>query len=274
MNIGCAYVSALYPHLISSPSLLFPLLVALLRSSTRAPIRIQQDALSKVLEHLKNIKLETEERLFAMNAQLQARASQVEEAQKRQAQLEDELDFQHSQVEELRRQQSRKHRLEALDDWKALVQQLQADRKRLGDEVDRLRGERMLLIAELKKHLGEATKNGEAESSFIEVDDRQLIKSLAVNGGGAIAGEAGALLLLKEQGSEDLRRLRKHCEMLELQNRRSQLEIQRLIEQVRRDDGLLKAWGRAAGTLGKYFGLFGGGGMRTAKKMNHPVIQV
>lgn len=258
----------------SSPHLHFPLFVAPLRSFTRKPIRIQQDALSKVLEHLKNVKLESEERLFAMKAQLQARASQVEEAQKRQAQLEDELDFQQSQLEELRRQQSRKHRLEALDDWKALVQQLQADRKRLGDEVDELRSERRLLIAELKKHLGETTKNRETESSSIDVDDRQLVKALAVNGGGAIAGEADALLLLEGQEAGDLRRLRKHCEMLELQNRRSQLEIQRLREQVRRDDGLLKAWGRAAGTLGNYFGLFGGSGMRTVKKVNHPVIQV
>ena len=198
----------------------------------------------------------------------------MEEAHKRQAQLEDELDFRQSQLEELRRQQSQKHRLEALDDWKALVQQLQADRKRLSEEVDRLQGERRLLIVELRKHLGETGKTGAEGSSSNADDDRQLLRALAVNGGGVIAGDAEALLLSEEQWAAEMRRLRKHCERLDLENRRSQLEIQRLREQVRRNDGLLQAWGRAAGTLGNYFGLFGGGGVSGVKRMNHPVIQV
>ena len=265
-SLLCIVVSSLPPH----P----PLSLRLLHIHTPTHT-YQQGALSKVLEHLKNIKLESEERVFTLKSQLQARGSELEEAHKRQAQLEDELDFRQSQLEEVRRQQSQKHRLEALDDWKALVQQLQADRKRLSEEVDRLRGERRLLIVELRKDLGEAGgKNGSEESSSNEDDDRQTLRALAVNGGGVIAGEADALLLLEEQGSEEMRRLRKHCERLELENRRSQLEIQRLREQVRRDDGLLQAWGRAAGTLGNYFGLFGGGGVSGVKRMNHPVIQV
>ena len=146
-SLLCIVVSSLPPH----P----PLSLRLLHIHTPTHT-YQQGALSKVLEHLKNIKLESEERVFTLKSQLQARGSELEEAHKRQAQLEDELDFRQSQLEELRWQQSQKHRLEALDDWKALVQQLQADRKRLSEEVDRLRGERRLLIVELRKHLGEA----------------------------------------------------------------------------------------------------------------------
>ncbi len=242
-------------------------------------------ALAMVLEHLKDVKLQSEERLYALSTELKQVTYTLQESTQRQARLEDELDFRQSQIEELRRQQSQKHRLEVLDDWKALVGQLQADRKRLEGEVDRLRGERVRLAMELRKHTGGGA--GKDENGEEEAAARLLQLASGVNGGGEVEGEGGGDLLLLQDPAElrrELLRLRTQCQALELQKRRSDLEVQRLREQVRRSDGILQALGRAAGggsgggLLYSLLGFFGGaGGKRSSPRLRatqHPVIQV
>jgi len=229
-----------------------------------------QEALVKILEHLKNTKLEYEERIFALNAKLKAMKSVVKESDIRQAQMEDELDFRKSELEELKRQQLQKHRLERLDDWKALVQQLQADRRRLGEEVDHLQKEKQLLVMELKEHEQE---KGKTSSSIFHDHLHCEMDGVRGSGGRHSEYEAKFSLPRDELAFEEVRFLQERVEVLENKNRRAHVEIKRLLEQVRRRDGLLQAWGRVAGSLGNYLRLFSGNGT-TFRGINHPVIQV
>lgn len=250
-----------------------------------------------LMDHLANVKLQKEEEAWALSRQLKELNATLRESVARQQALEDELELRLGQIDELRRQQSTKHRLETLDDWKALTQQLQADRKRLEGEVEGLKGERVKLLAELRRQVlptteegassagggamvpsgGAAAASGEEGTSPGAL---ALLSSagLGAHGGGEVGPEAAAQEALRAE----LAAMRQRCEQLELKNRRSELEVQRLREQVRRSDGLLQSGGRGGGggllySLGSVLtlGFFSGGSSSSPKRRaQHPVLQV
>lgn len=100
------------------------------------------NALRMLVEHLGNVKVAAEEAEFKLKQRIKQLEATLGEYEAQAQDYEDELDLARSTIQELKTQQSKKWRLEALDDWKALVNQLQADRKRLQGELEALRGRR------------------------------------------------------------------------------------------------------------------------------------
>ena len=237
------------------------------------------------MDHLTRVKLEKEETA----SQLKELNTSLRESVARQQALEDELELRLGQIDELKRQQSTKHRLETLDDWKALTAQLQVDRKRLEEEVEGLRGERTKLLAELRRQVLPTTEVGQPPSAAAgggggtSPGALALLSSagLGAHGGGEVGPEAAAQEALRAE----LAAMKQRCAQLELRNRRSELEVQRLREQVRRSDGLLQSVARGGGggllySLGSVLtlGFFTGGSSSSSsspkRRVQHPVLQV
>jgi hypothetical protein len=101
-----------------------------------------------------------------------------------------------------------------------------------------------------------------------------------VNGGGEVEEEDLGLDGDPEKIKQEMERLRKANSELELQNRRSALELQRLREEVRRADSLLQRGGGGGFgcggllySLGSYF-FTRKSSRQTGNRRSGPVIQV
>jgi phage-related tail protein len=78
-------------------------------------------ALRMLMDHLTKVKLAAEETEWRLKNDIKALEAALRSMEQQQQSCEDELDMAKNTIYELKTQMSKKWRLEALDDWKALV---------------------------------------------------------------------------------------------------------------------------------------------------------
>ena len=118
--------------------------------------------------------------------------------------------------------QKTKHRIETLDDWKIMCEQLKRDRSRLEDEVDALKTERVRLVSELAKTRERAIE----ERHHLDGNDGAVASPSSTT--------AAAVSSLMEHGDLrlELERLKRHADNLEREKRISEAELKRLRRDV------------------------------------------
>lgn len=78
-------------------------------------------AVRMLMDHLASVKLAAEETEWRLKTEIKALEAALKSMEETQQETEDQLDMAKNTIHELKTQMSKKWRLEALDDWKALV---------------------------------------------------------------------------------------------------------------------------------------------------------
>ena len=142
---------------------------------------MSNEAIVRLTEYLNQTRRQAEQSIDHLNNQLQEKQTELDNHQEVVDHVIGERDYYRNLSEQLKLENSKKWRLNERDDWKSLVESIQADRARLNEEVSRLEAE--LLNIQVNARLGNASSGEE-----------NLAENAEGAGAGAGAGEGKAVV--------------------------------------------------------------------------------